>query len=87
MKKYYITQYIAVAQYVEADSASEAVKKFSDDITAVYLDGNAPGLGLSFGDSGEKATVEQYFPIQNVYANVGSISAGEFVPAKAYAHA
>lgn len=91
MKRYYITQYIAVAKVVEAHTASDAVKQFSDDLTAVYLDGNAYERDLSFGDSGQTATVEEYVDPDSkgykVLENIGSIAGGEFVPTKHHSHA
>lgn len=79
MKKFYITKYIAVAATIEADNASEAVAAFEDAIDGIYTEGRAFDKGLSFGDSGEPATVKEYIPVVNVLADVGTIAGGEFV--------
>lgn len=94
MKKYYITKYIIITKSVEAESASEAVKKFEADLDKLYVDGNAPALNLSFGSANEDDTVEEIVPqlMENgksfgQFNLIGYIEGGEFVPRDEFPHA
>lgn len=84
MNKYLITKYVAICATVQADSATEAVKQFEDNLDGLYTQGKAYVRGLSIGDSGEPATVQKYSNPDTkgyrVLENVGSISAGDFIP-------